>query len=178
MANTKNFIEEVEILLEDDWFCFEHDNRRFRNMQFLVSHLQLDCNYIAMDDKEAHKQASQVRFKRRNERLVFCWHCCSYHDQVHYCDTLNKWRKIDVPNLIIINGPTRESVERYKNEFNIEHKVECKLFNSRSLLNQQEKGAVEQLKEERWRKAQQERDALEAKEYWEKIPKFMKGWNV
>ena len=53
-----NFIEEAEILFEDGWFCFEHDHRRFRNMQFLVSHLQLDCNYIAMDNKEAHKQAS------------------------------------------------------------------------------------------------------------------------
>ena len=50
--------------------------------------------------------------------------------------------------------------------------MECKLFNSRSLLNQHEKGAVEQLKEERWRRARQERDALDAKEYWEKNSKI------
>ena len=87
-----NFIEEAEILFEDGWFYLEQDNRRFRNLQVLVSHLQLDCNYIAMNDKEAHKRASQVRFKRRTERLVYCWYCSSYHDQTHYCETLNKWR--------------------------------------------------------------------------------------
>ena len=42
-------------------------------------------------------------------------------------------------------------------------------------MNQQEKGAMEQLKEEWWRKAQQERDALEAKEYWEKNSKIYEG---
>ena len=52
------------------------------------------------------------------------------------------------------------------------------MFNSRSLLNQQEKGAVEQLKEERWRKAQLERDALEAKEFWEKNIKILEKMNT
>ena len=107
--------------------------------------------------------------------MVYCWWCCSYHDRVHFCETLNKWRQIDITNLIIINGPTRESVERYKNEFPIEHNVECKLYNSRSLMNQQEKGAVEQVNEERWRRARQERDALDAKEYWEKNSKIYEG---
>ena len=98
--------------------------------------------------------------------MVFCWYCCSYHNQVHYCETLNKWRQIDITNLIVINGPTRESVERYKNEFDMEQNVHYKLYNTRSLMNQKEKGIVEQWNKER--KAQNKREEIEAEQHWEK----------
>ena len=100
--------------------------------------------------------------------MVYCWYCSSYHDQTHYCETLNKWRKIDLTNLIVISGPTRESVERYKNEFSVEHKVECKLFNSRSLMNQQENRFVEQWNKEQERKAQNKREEIEVEQHWER----------
>ena len=67
----KNFIEEVEILLVDDWFCFAHDNvRRFGNMQSLVSYLHLECNYIALSNKDLHKQASKSDL--RGEMKSWC----------------------------------------------------------------------------------------------------------
>ena len=88
-----------------------------------------------------------------------CWWCCSYHDRVHFCETLNKWRQIDITNLLIISGPTRESVERYKNDFAIEHNVDCKLHDSRSRMNKEEKQAVEQFHKEK-------RDDIEAELWW------------
>ena len=66
--------------------------------------------------------------------------------------------------MIVISGPTRDSVERYKNDFSVEHQVECTLFNSRSHMNRCEKSAAEH-----WERQQREkRDEMEATEYWEK----------
>ena len=80
--------------------------------------------------------------------------------------------------MLIITGPSRESVERYKNDFAIEHNVECKLYDSRSRMNQAEKRAVEQLNEERERKAQEKRDVIEAEQYWEKSIKIFERMNT
>ena len=135
-------------------------------MQSLVNYLHLKCNYIALSNKELHKQASQIRFKRRNEKLVFCWWCYSYHDRVHFCEVQNKWRQIDITNLLIITGPSRESVERYKNDFAIENNVDCKLYDSRVRMNKAEQEAVEQFHERREREAQEKRDDIEAELWW------------
>ena len=80
---------------------------------------------------------------------------------------MNKWRKIDLANLIVISGPTRDSVERYKNDFSVEHQVECTLFNSRSHMNRCEKSDAEDWKQQQ-RIAREKRDEIEATEYWEK----------
>ena len=45
-------------------------------------------------------------------------------------------------------------------------------------MNQQEKGAVEQVNEERWRKEREKRDAMEAKQYWEKNSKIYEGMEL
>ena len=98
------------------------------------------------------------------ERLVFCWYCLSYHDQTHYCTTLKIWRKIDLGNLIVFSGPTRDSVDRYKDDFSVEHQMECTLFRSRSHLNQCEKNTAKE-----WKHQQRvQRDEMEATEYFEK----------
>ena len=173
----EKIIEEAEILLVDNWYCFAYDNvRRFKNMQSLVNY-HLKYNYIALYNKELHEQASQIRFKRRNEKLVFCWWCYSYHDRVHFCEVQNKWRQIDLTNLLIITGPSRESVERYKNDFDIENNVDCKLYDSRSRINKAEKRAVEQLNEEREREAQEKQEWMEAEQYWKKNIKIFERMN-
>ena len=97
------------------------------------------------------------------ERLIFCWYCMSYHDQTHYCTTLKIWRKIDYGNCIVFSGPDRDSVDRYKDDFSIEHKVKISLFRSKSNLNQLEKSNAEE-----WTHQQRvKQDEKEATEYFE-----------
>ena len=72
----------------------------------------------------------------------------SYHNQTHFCTTLKIWRKIDYGNCIVLSGPDRNAVDRYKEEFGNEHKVEILLFRSKSDLNQNEKSNAEKWKAE------------------------------
>ena len=125
-----------------------------------------------------HKQASQIRFKRRNEKLVFCWWCYSYHDRVHFCDVQNKWRQIDLTNLLIITGPSRESVERYKNDFAVEDNVDCKLYDSRVRMNRGEQEAVEQFYERQKREAQEKQKDLEAELWWKENIKIFESMDI
>ena len=67
--------------------------------------------------------------------------------------------QIDLTNLLIITGPSRESVERYKNDFAVENNVDCKLYDSRVRMNKEEQKAVEQFHKEK-------QDDLEAKLWW------------
>ena len=87
----------------------------------------------------------------------------SYHNQTHYCTTLKIWRKIDLGNLIVLSGHDRNSVDRYKDEFSIEHKVKVELFRSRNQLNQNEKFDAEEWK----RKQREKREEKEATEFFE-----------
>ena len=88
----------------------------------------------------------------------------SYHDQTHYCTTLKIWRKIDLGNLIVFSGPDRDSVDRYKDDFSIEHQIKYTLFRSKSHLNQSEKSTAEE-----WKHQQRiQRDEKEATAYFEK----------
>ena len=134
-------------------------------MQSLVTY-HLKCDYVALNNKEMHKQASQIRFKRKTEKLVFCWWCISYHDKVHFCDVQNKWRHIDLANLLVITGPSRESVEKYRNNFAVENNVDCTLYESRFRLNKGERNAVKKFYEEMEKDAQQKQDRLEAEQWW------------
>ena len=84
----KNVIIENEIFFDDGYYYFENDARRFLSLEVLVDHLELKYNFIALQDKDDFKKASQVRYKRSMERLTFCWYCMSYHNQTHFCTTL------------------------------------------------------------------------------------------
>ena len=98
----------------------------------------------------------------------------SYHDQTHYCTTLKIWRKIDLGNLIVFSGPTRNSVDRYKNDFSMEHQIKYTLFRSKSHLNQSEKSTAEE-----WKRQQRiQRDEKEATEYFEKHISSIEGMNT
>ena len=130
------------------------------SLEVLVDHLELKYNFVALQDKDDFKKASQVRYKRSMERLTFCWYCMSYHNQTHFCTTLKIWRKIDLGNLIVLSGHDRNSVDRYKDEFSIEHKVEVSLFRSRNQLNQSEQYSAEM-----WKLQQDEKKATK---YFEK----------
>ena len=78
------------------------------------------------------------------------------------------WRKIDLGNLIVFSGPTRDSVDRYKDDFSVEHQMKYTLFKSRNHLNQCERNDAEDWKRQQRIAREKERDALDAKEYWEK----------
>ena len=159
----KNVIMENEIFFDDGYYYFENDRRRFLSLEVLVDHLELKYNFIALQDKDDLKKASQVRYRRSMERLTFCWFCMSYNSQTHFCTTLKIWRKIDYENCIVLSGPNRNAVDRYKEEFDIEHEVEISLFRSKSNLNQIEKSNAEE-----WKHQQRvERDEKEATEYFE-----------
>ena len=71
-----NLITEKEILFNDGWYYLENDKRRFLSLEVLVSYLELKCNFVALQDKNDYKKASQIRYKRKMERLIFCWYCC------------------------------------------------------------------------------------------------------
>ena len=69
-------IKEAEIKLVEGFYCFDSDNvRRFKSMQSLVTY-HLECDYVALNNKEMHKRASQIRFKRKTEKLVFLLVVC------------------------------------------------------------------------------------------------------
>ena len=76
--------------------------------------------------------------------------------------------QIDLTNLLIITGPSRESVERYKNDFAVENNVDCKLYDSRGRMNKGEQEAVEQFHERQKKEAKEKQDDLEAELWWKK----------
>ena len=79
--------------------------------------------------------------------------------------------------MLIITGPSRESVERYKNDFAIENNVDCKLYDSRVRMNKAEQEAVEQFHERREREAQEKRDDIEAEQWRKKNIKIFECMN-
>ena len=97
------------------------------------------------------------------ERLTFCWFCLSYNNQIHFCNVLKLWRRIDYGNCIVLNSKDRNAVERYKEEHGNEHKVDISLYKSRHQLNDGEKCAAIVWKGRR----ETERDEKEAKRYFE-----------
>ena len=120
-------IKEAEIELVDGFYYLDFDNvHRFKSLQCLVT-FSMARDYVPLDNKEIHKRASQIRFKRKTERLVFCWWCVSFHDKIHFCEVQAKWRHIDLGNFLVITGPSRESVERYRNNFGVESDILTRL---------------------------------------------------
>ena len=166
-------IKEPEIEFVDGFYYIDSDNvHKFKSMQCLVT-FSMECNYVPLDNKEIHKRASQIRFKRKTERLVFCWWCVSYHDQVHFCEVQDKWHHIDLANFLAITGPSRESVEKYRNNFAVENNIDCTLYEYRVRLKKGERDAVKQfygkmeeearrIHEKKRKKEQQKQDQLEA----------------
>ena len=125
-------------------------------------------DYVPLDNKEIHKRASQIRFKRKTERLVFCWWCVSFHDKIHFCEVQAKWRHIDLGNFLVITGPSRESVERYRNNFAVENDITCTLYDSRVRLNKGERVAGKQFHEKKEKEAQEKKDKADAETWWVK----------
>ena len=121
-----------------------------------------------MANKEIHKRASQIRFKRKTERLVFCWWCVSFHDKIHFCETQAKWRHIDLCNFLVITGPSRESVERYRNNFAVECDNTYILYDSRVRLYKGERDAGQQFHERKKMEAQEKKDKADAEIWWVK----------
>ena len=144
----KNVILEKEIFFDDKYYHFENDARRFLSLEILVDYLEVRCNFMALQNKDDLKKVSQVRLRRSMERLTFCWFCLSYNNQTRFCTVLKIWRKIDYGNCVVQSGHNRNAVDRYKEEYGNEHKVEILLFRSKSDLNQNEKSNAEKWKAE------------------------------
>ena len=101
-------------------------------------------------------------------------------------------------NFLVITGPSRESVERYRNNFAVECDNTCILYDSRVRLNKGERDAAKrfherkkdeakQFHERKKEEAQKKQDDLEAELWWKrnkkkfehmKTEKSLVLWNV
>ena len=161
--NEKNEIMNDEILFDGNYYHFESYARSFLSLKMLVEYLEVRCNFSVLPNKNELKKVSQMRLRRSTERLTFCWYCLRYNNQIHFCNVLQLWRKIDYGNCLILSGHNRNAVDRYKEEYGKEHKVDIWLYKSRHHLNDGQKNNAENWKGQR----ETERDKKEAKRYFE-----------
>ena len=147
--NEKNVIMNEEILFDGNYYHVENVARSFLSLKMLVDYLEVRCNFSVLPNKNELKKLSQMRLRRSTERLTFCWYCLRYNNQIHFCNVLQLWRKIDYGNCLILSGHNRTDVDSYKEENGKEHKVDIWLYKSRHHLNDCQKNKAEYWKDQK-----------------------------
>ena len=85
-----------------------------------------------LGNKEEHKIIAERRFRNTKIPRLFCFHCESFQDNVHYCKGRGLWQNIDPVNNLLIVGTTRKNVERNPEHFwtkFLKHNVDDEKYN-------------------------------------------------
>ena len=63
--------------------------------------------------KERHKREAEKRYRSNMSKQprIMCWFCKQYHGPIHFCSTKRCFLHIDYFNMLVLQGPSRESVE-------------------------------------------------------------------
>jgi len=104
----------AEIIMQDEMYFMERrDWEKFDSLEALVK-FYVENGYIIrpLRNKLMHKKDAETRGKRSVAKRIYCFFCCQYHGQVHFCPRTLQWRNVDLFLLMEIIGDTRESVER------------------------------------------------------------------
>ena len=101
-----------EIIMQDEMYFVERrDWEKFDSLEALVK-FYVENGYRPLLNKLMHKKDAETRGKRSVAKRIYCFFCCQYHGQVHFCRRTLQWRNVDLFLLMEIIGDTREGVER------------------------------------------------------------------
>lgn len=176
-------IKSEMILIKEGVCLLASDTRIFNSLQSLIGFYMENSNLLSapLENKEMHRKNSQQRqFKQRTERLVYCWFCSAFHNKIHFCSALSRWRQINLNNFLIIEGPSRSSVERYGDYVYSDCNENCKvsLYISKVKMNQEECSKANDYRAEKKLKAEKEKEEDDANKWWEENNKRFQNMNV
>ena len=115
----KEYIKHVRIVMnrENRKFVLGFDKKQPRTQYNTFSEVLqdfIDHNIIIkpLGNKEEHKTIAERRFKNTRIPRLFCFHCESFQDNIHYCRGRELWQNMDPVNNLLLVGTTRKNVER------------------------------------------------------------------